>query len=47
MADNVKLQLEGAVNALLNITERSGNLRKDFKQDIVDSVSILKTYLSI
>jgi hypothetical protein len=27
---------------LLNITEKSGNLRKDLKQDIVDSVSILR-----
>jgi hypothetical protein len=42
MADDVKLQLESALSSLLNITEKSGNLRKDLKQDIVDSVSILR-----
>jgi hypothetical protein len=43
MADEVDLQLESALSTLLNITERSGNLRKDLKQDIVDSVSILRS----
>ena len=42
MADDVKSRLESAFNTLLNITEKSGNLRKDLKQDIVDSVSILR-----
>jgi len=28
---------------LLSITEKSGNLRKDLKQDIVDSVSTLRS----
>ena len=42
MADEVDLQFESALNSLLNITEKSGNLRKDLKQDIVDSVSILR-----
>jgi Lhr-like helicase len=42
MADNVKPWLESALSKLLNITERSGNLRKDLKQDIADSVSILR-----
>jgi hypothetical protein len=36
------LRLESAFNTLLNITEKSGNLRKDLKQDIVDSLSILR-----
>jgi len=43
MADEVDLQLESAFSTLLNITETSGNLRKDLKQDIVDSVSILRS----
>ena len=43
MADNVKIRLERAFNTLLNITEKSGNLRKDLKYDIVDSVSILRS----
>jgi hypothetical protein len=43
MADEVDLQLESALSTLLNITEMSGNLRKDLKQDIVDSVSILRS----
>jgi hypothetical protein len=42
MADGVKSQLECALNTLLNITEKSGNLRKDLKQDIVHSVSTLR-----
>jgi hypothetical protein len=43
MADEVELQLESALSILLNITEKSGNLRKDLKQDIVDSVSIMRS----
>ena len=31
-----------ALETLLNITEKSGTLRKDLKQGIVDSVSILR-----
>ena len=40
MADDVNPQ--SALKTLLNMTDKSGNLRKDLKQDIVDSVSILK-----
>jgi hypothetical protein len=43
MADEADLQLESALNSLLKITEISGNLRKDLKKDIMDSVSILKS----
>jgi hypothetical protein len=44
MADEVDLQLESALSTLLlNITQKSGNLRKDLKQNIVDSVSILRS----
>ena len=42
MADDVKTRLDSALNMLLNITEKNSNLRKDLKQDIVDSVSILR-----
>ena len=42
MADDVKSRLESALKTLLDITEKSGNLRKDLKQDIVDSVSTLR-----
>jgi len=42
MADDVNSQLESALKTLLNRTEKSGNLRKDLKHDIVDSVSILR-----
>jgi septal ring factor EnvC (AmiA/AmiB activator) len=38
----VLYQLEGALNTLLQITEKSSNLRKDLKQDIVESVSTLR-----
>ena len=42
MADD-KSQLEGVLNTLLQITEKSGNLRKDLKQDTVESVSTLRS----
>jgi hypothetical protein len=42
MADEANLQLESALNTLLSITDKSGNLRKDLKRDIVDSVSTLR-----
>jgi len=43
MADDGKSQFKGALNTLLQITEKSGNLRKDLKQDIVESVSTLRS----
>jgi hypothetical protein len=42
MADDVDQRLEGALNTLLSITEKSGHLHKDLKMDIVDSVSTLR-----
>ena len=42
MADEANLQLESALSTLLSITEKVGNLRKDLKRDIVDSVSTLR-----
>jgi hypothetical protein len=35
--------VQDALNNLLSITEKSGNLRKDLKRDIVDSVSTLRS----
>jgi hypothetical protein len=46
-ADEVNLELEGARNTLPNITEKSGNLRKDLKQDMVDSVSKLNIFVKL
>jgi hypothetical protein len=43
MADDDNSQSEGTLNTLLQITEKSGNLRKDFKQDVVESVSTLRS----
>jgi hypothetical protein len=43
MADTDKLRVESALNKLLEITEKSGNLRKDLRQDIIDSVSTLRS----
>jgi hypothetical protein len=42
MADEANLQLESAFSTLLSVNEKSGNLRKDLKRDIVDSVSTLR-----
>jgi hypothetical protein len=42
MAYEANLQLEGALNTLLSITDKSGNLCKDLKRDIVNSVSTLR-----
>jgi hypothetical protein len=42
MADKASMQLESALSTLLSITEKSGNLRKDLKSDIVDSASTLR-----
>ena len=42
MADDVKSRLESALNTLLDITEKSGNLRKGLRQGIFNSVSILR-----
>jgi hypothetical protein len=42
MADKANMQLESALSTWLSITEKSGNLRKDLKRDIVDSVSTLR-----
>jgi len=47
MADDVNQRIEDALEKLVNITEKSGNLRKGFKQDILVSVSTLRKEISI
>jgi hypothetical protein len=42
MADEANEQVESALNTLLSTMEKSGNLRKDLKRDIVESVSTLR-----
>jgi hypothetical protein len=37
MADTVKPLVESALNKLLEITEKSGNLRRDLRRNITDS----------
>ena len=43
MADDAD---EGAFKCLVNITERSGNLRKDLKKEILEAVSNLRHYFA-
>ena len=46
MADDVNQRVEDAFQTLVSITEKSGNLRKDLKNDILVSVSILRKEFS-
>jgi len=46
MADDVNQRVEDALEKLVSITKRSGNLRKDIKQDILVSVSVLRKEFS-
>jgi len=41
MADDENQEVENAFNKLVSITDKSGNIRKDLKEDILQSVSIL------
>jgi len=47
MAYDVNRRVEDALEKLVSITERSGNLRKDLKQDIIVSESVLRKEFSI
>lgn len=44
MADDAEDGVEGAFKCLVSITERSGNLRKDLKKEILEAVSSLRHY---
>jgi regulator of replication initiation timing len=46
MADEESQRAECAFKTLLNITAKIGNLRKDLRNDILESVSILRKVLS-
>jgi len=46
MADEEDQQVQNAFDILVSITEKSGNLRKDLKQDILQSVEKKKTMYS-
>jgi len=47
MADDVIQRVEDALETLLNITEKSGNIRKDLKKEILVTVSVLRNEFSI
>jgi hypothetical protein len=44
MADDTEDGIGGALKCLVSITERSGNLRKDLKIEILEAVSSLRHY---
>jgi hypothetical protein len=44
MVDDTEDGVEGACKCLVSINERSGNLRKDLKKEILEAVSSLRQY---
>ena len=46
MVDDVNQRVKDAFKTLVSITEKSGNLRKDLKKDILESVSTLRKEFS-
>jgi hypothetical protein len=46
MADDVNQRVQDAFQTLVSITEKSGNLRKDLKNDILVSVSTIRKEFS-
>ena len=42
MADDVSLQIENALNSIINSTDKSGNLKKELRQEIHTTVSSLR-----
>jgi len=46
MAEDTEDGVEGAFKCLVSITERSGNLRKDLKKEILEAVSNLRHYFT-
>ena len=41
MADDVNQRVEDVFNTLVSITKKCGNLRKDLKKDMLESISTL------
>jgi hypothetical protein len=46
MADDTEDGVEGAFKCLVSVTERSENLRKDMKKEILEAVSRLRHYFA-
>jgi hypothetical protein len=46
MADDADEGVEGSFIRLVSVTERSGNLRKNLKKEILEVVSSLRYYLA-
>ena len=46
MGDDENQHVEDSFSTLVSITEKSGNLRKDLKNDILESVSTLRQVFS-
>ena len=42
MADDVSLQIENALNSILNTTDKSSNLKKELRHEIHGTVSKLR-----
>jgi len=42
MADDVSLQIDNALNAIVNVTDKSGNLKKELNYEIHETVSQLR-----
>ena len=42
MADDVILQIDNALNAIVNVTDKSGNLKKELKYEIHETLSQLR-----
>jgi len=43
MADELKQGIDDALNKIVNTTDQSGNMRKDLKKIIYETVSTLRT----
>ena len=46
MAEDADEGVEGAFKCLVSITDRSCNLRKDLKKEILEAVSSLRDYIA-
>ena len=46
MADDVSLQIDKALNTIVNTTDKSGNLKKELRHEIHETVSKLRKLVS-
>jgi regulator of replication initiation timing len=42
MADDISLQIDNALNAIFTVTEKSGNLKKELRYEIHETISHLR-----